>query len=150
MRCYLAAALIPSVFLTAGGALNAQEDLKKLEGTWDVTFIEAGGARTPAGKVSKGLRFIIKGDQLKMTSAADKAGAELTITLDASKKPKAIDLTWKEAPFKNKTALGIYAFEGETLKICFPDDPDEDNTRPKTFMTKKGSLARVYWLKLAK
>ena len=150
MRCYSAAVLILSLVHTTSGSLNAQEDLKTLQGTWNVTFIEAGGVRTPAGKISKGLQFIFKDDQLKMISAEDKNGSELTIKLDPSHKPKAIDLTWKEAPFKNKTALGIYAFEGKTLKLCFPDDPDEDSTRPKTFTMKKGSLARVFWLERAK
>src|SRR5205823_15047290 len=58
------------------------------------------------------------------------------ITVDPSKKPKAIDYVLTGGPDKGKTQLGIYEIEDDTLKTCFaaPGKP-----RPADFTTATGS-----------
>ena len=56
--------------------------------------------------------------------------------LDPSKSPKAIDVTITEGPSKGAVMLGIYEFDGDTLKVCF--DP-EGKKRPTEFKSPAGS-----------
>ena len=53
-----------------------------------------------------------------------------TQKLDPSKSPKAIDVTMTEGPNKGAVMLGIYEFDGDTLKVCF--DP-QGKKRPTEF-----------------
>jgi RNA polymerase sigma factor (sigma-70 family) len=62
--------------------------------------------------------------------------------LDASARPKAIDLMPVEGPAKGKTLRGIYALEGDEFKICYvsPCVPEpEKKARPSEFAAPKGS-----------
>jgi len=55
--------------------------------------------------------------------------------LDPAKKPKAIDYDVLEGPTKGMKHLGIYEFEGETVKFCFAAPGGE---RPMEFVSKPG------------
>ena len=50
---------------------------------------------------------------------------------------KAIDLTLTQGIGKGKVALGIYELDGDTLKLCFPQD--EKVARPTKFASTDGS-----------
>jgi uncharacterized protein (TIGR03067 family) len=58
------------------------------------------------------------------------------VTIDPTKKPKAIDYEMTEGPTKGKTHLGIYELDGDTVKFCFAA-PGKD--RPADFTSKEGS-----------
>jgi uncharacterized protein (TIGR03067 family) len=58
------------------------------------------------------------------------------ISIDPSKKPKTIDYAMTEGPTKGKTHLGIYEFDGDTVKFCFAA-PGKD--RPTEFTAKERS-----------
>jgi uncharacterized protein (TIGR03067 family) len=62
---------------------------------------------------------------------------EFTIKLDSAKKPKSIDLTLTQGVGKGKVGLGIYELDGDTLKLCFPQD--ENAARPTEFKSTDGS-----------
>lgn len=55
--------------------------------------------------------------------------------LDASQKPKQIDLTHTSGEYKGKVLLGIYEFDGDTYRACVAP-PGKD--RPTEFSTKEG------------
>jgi uncharacterized protein (TIGR03067 family) len=64
-------------------------------------------------------------------------------TVDASKNPKQINMIGTEGDLKGKEAQGIYALEGDTLRICYtmPGKP-----RPTAFESAVGSEAYlVVW-----
>jgi uncharacterized protein (TIGR03067 family) len=112
---------------------DAKKELKKLEGNWVMVSGEEKGTKLPEDTV-KNAKLTIKGDKHTV-----KVGEETfvgTHKLDPTAKPKAIDATDTEGPFKGKTTLGIYKLEGDRFTVCFAP-PDKD--RPKEFSTKSGT-----------
>ena len=65
-----------------------------------------------------------------------KAVSKGTLTLDATKSPRQIDLTPGEGPAKGKVAPGIYKLEGDTFTVCYAFAAD---SRPGVFESKKDS-----------
>jgi len=71
--------------------------------------------------------------------------------IDSSKKPKAIDMTITEAAKQghiDKTGLGIYALDGDTLKWCV-NEPGETE-RPKEFSAASGTKLTLVTFKREK
>jgi uncharacterized protein (TIGR03067 family) len=68
--------------------------------------------------------------------AGERVRRQGIVTLDPSRKPKAMNTWDQDGPFEDQTVPGIYELDGETLKICFAR-PGED--RPKNFTTKEGT-----------
>jgi uncharacterized protein (TIGR03067 family) len=141
MRIALAALLCAVGFAACGGSATRAEDkadlekeIRKFQGTWTFESSEAGGKKLPAD-VLKGLILTFEGAKHTV-----KKGDEIlqvgTQKLDPSKSPKTIDVTMTEGPNKGAVMLGIYEFEGDTLKVCF--DP-EGKKRPTEFKSPPGS-----------
>jgi uncharacterized protein (TIGR03067 family) len=83
----------------------------------------------------------ILGDKLPLPkdfAAVISKGLEGVYHLAPTKTPKAIDLV-SLGPIR-KTMLGIYSFEGDTLKLCLSFDPQRVDERPTEFATKAGVL----------
>jgi uncharacterized protein (TIGR03067 family) len=77
-----------------------------------------GGNSVPAD-ILKELKLTFKGDRVSHSGVEGKlAAAAVTIKLDPSKKPKAIDITPLTGPEEGKKLPGIYSIDGDTLKIC--------------------------------
>ena len=111
------------------------QELKQLEGTWDVIAFEVDGKVQPKGKSPT--QFLISGN--KLTGL----GPEMTITLDATKKPKWIDLAFKKKD-KLYPIRAIYDVSGDELRICMPLAPTGkafENKRPENFDTKASPVA---------
>ena len=70
-----------------------------------------------------------------------------TFKLDASKKPKQIDITPTDGDEKDKVIHGIYSLEKDELKICIARG---DKERPTEFESKEGSGHMLVTLKRAK
>jgi uncharacterized protein (TIGR03067 family) len=112
---------------------DAKEEMKMLDGTWLPMSGEAGGEKFPE-EALKMITLVIKDGKYTVT-----VGKEIdkgTVTLDTSKKPKAMDIVGTEGPNKDKTILAIYELSGETLKVCYALDGKE---RPKEFKSKEGA-----------
>src|SRR5262249_45781648 len=126
-----------SVLLVAGAALalaadekkdDAKDELKKFEGTWVLVSSEQNGEKAPEEALKKARpKATAKGDKVTLF-AEDKEVMQLTFTVDPTKKPKTIDSTATTGPDKGKKSLGIYEFDGDTLKICY-----NEKERPKDF-----------------
>ena len=123
--------------LTAGfllGAAGAQDDAKgdheKIQGTWKVVSAEDSGRKAPDEAV-KNIKWVITKD--KITYKFGDKTTELSYKLDATKKPKWIDLTEGD-----RTTLGIYELEGDNLKICFPEGGKRE--RSTAFESKPDSV----------
>ena len=106
------------VWAGAAPAASNEADLKKLQGNW------TGVSYLMEGKPQKDFRsatMTIKGDTFTFRK---KEGSDevYQVKLDASQKPRVMDLSNGK-----ETVPAIYAFEGDTVKICFGDK------RPKEF-----------------
>jgi uncharacterized protein (TIGR03067 family) len=132
------------VVLTVGllfGVATAGEDakkaLKKFEGTWSVVSVEKDGKKAPEGEISD-VQCVFSGENLSFKKG-DKT-KEGTIKIDPSKKPAHIDIT-----HDGKTAMGIYSFTKDELKLCI-----SETERPTEFTTKEGTKTTLIVLKREK
>jgi uncharacterized protein (TIGR03067 family) len=88
------------------------------------------GRRQQSLKDEEDGRFVFAGDECT-AKKGDQVLYKCKFKLDISKSPKAIDLEIVEAPAPNedkegKTSLGIYALDGDDLKLCLASPGEED------------------------
>ncbi|HUF62597.1 MAG TPA: TIGR03067 domain-containing protein [Verrucomicrobiales bacterium] len=108
-------------------------DPEKIQGRWTVISAEDSGHKTP-DELIQNLKWVITKDTI--TYKFGDTITEWTYKLDQTKKPKAIDLTEGD-----RTALGIYSLEGDTLMICFPEGAKDE--RSTAFESKANSVNDV-------
>lgn len=133
----LALAAVGVVFVGLTHAADDDKDLAKLKGKWNMVSVERDGKTIENFK--DGTREI-DGGKYTMTS---KAGAKFVgaFKVDSSKKVKEMDLMPSDGQYKDKTLLGIYELDGDTLKICFAE-PGKD--RPTEFTSKGGNVLAIH------
>jgi uncharacterized protein (TIGR03067 family) len=123
--------------VSAGIALaqeKADQELARFDGEWEMQSGTVDGIVVDQEtlKFSKGTT---KGGVTKILFF-DQVYLEAKFTIDPSKKPRTIDFTITGEVNKGKVQLGIYEFEGDTVKICFAAI---GQSRPTDFTAKKGS-----------
>jgi uncharacterized protein (TIGR03067 family) len=126
------------------GADDARDDLKALEGTWDLIYFERDGKEV---KLQKDTQAINTGDKF-VVKRGEEVIAAGTMKLDPSKKPKASETAYTEGMDKGKSFKGIYQIDADTVKFCRAGSPDDE--RPTEFKTKPGSGRFVAVYKRAK
>jgi uncharacterized protein (TIGR03067 family) len=143
MRRYSLLVLPLALLLVAGAPKDDQskKDLKQFEGTWKIVSVEQDGKKL-ADDSFKDIRMVVKGNQYAV-KRGNRTAEQGTFKIDATKKPRTIDVTPTEGEGKGKTYHGIYEIQGDTARDCFAA-PGKD--RPTTFATKSGSgfVLRVY------
>jgi uncharacterized protein (TIGR03067 family) len=118
------------------------DDKARLQGTWAVAESTFDG-RPAAPEVVKKRKMIFQADEL--IAVIDGAKKDpLKVTLDPGKKPKRIDIA---RPGGRGTALGIYALDGDELKLCYAE-PGRD--RPTEFASPEGGRLYLVVLKREK
>jgi uncharacterized protein (TIGR03067 family) len=150
MSQMLAAFAVASLFIVPAAyqAEDAKKELESLQGAWEITEVVNSGRIIPAEKV-KGGQIVIKGDELTLSEGADdKEPRKFSIKLDPSKKPRAIDQTTLNRGKKGMVIPAIYELDGETLKLCSPNDDSKD--RPTALKSEKGSNVVLLTLKRIK
>ncbi len=109
-------------------APTAAEELQTFQGTWIVEGWDEGGkALAGADLKARGVFF---GANLFIFSRDGKTHQAGTVQLDPGKSPATANLSVRAGEGKDDVMLGIYAREGDTLKLCF--DP-KGQERPKDF-----------------
>jgi uncharacterized protein (TIGR03067 family) len=104
------------------GAVGAAKELARFKGSWMVISAEKAGMPVPEEiRTSIKVRF----EGAKITLEILGQTKEGSFKVDPTKKPATIDLT-----IEDKTALGIYQLDKNTLKLCTAE-PGEP--RPKDF-----------------
>src|SRR5438270_167955 len=82
-----------------------KDELKKLEGNWQLVASEREGEKAPA-EAAKMMKAVVKGDKVTIYQG-DKVGGEATFTIDPSKKPKTMDAVSTFGPDKGQKSLAI-------------------------------------------
>jgi uncharacterized protein (TIGR03067 family) len=114
-------------------------DLDKLRGTWlTVSLVNDGKtlvdekAPPKEGPTTK----LVYDGNMWMIKVGGKTVASGVFKIDATKKPKEIDIMDESGVKNNKTKLGIYELDGDTYKYCLAP---AGKARPTEFASKKGS-----------
>jgi len=143
MRIRVAVVVVCGLVFSAGLAADEKSDQDKIQGKWQMESGMRGGKALPDENV-KNTVIVIDGNKMKFTRTVDgkEQTREMTFKLDASKKPKTIDVD-----IEGKPGLGIYTLDGDTLKICHGEQGDE---RPTELSSKEGSKVTVVVLKRVK
>jgi uncharacterized protein (TIGR03067 family) len=116
--------------------------LEKLRGRWVCVGGNRDGKKTGAAEAAAlELVFEFKGDRL-LAFSKGKIKVAYSVKLAPHKSPREIDTVAVEGQAQGTKSRGIYALDGETLKLCLRD---RLNGRPGTFTVPEGS-EDMYWL----
>lgn len=123
---------IATIILLAGtlaARADDKDELKKLDGSWEVVSVTTGGKDFPKDKAPN---LTIKDG--KMTGF----GPEIKLATDATQKPKWLNMTFTRDG-EERTVNAIYELDGDELKIAMPLAPAKgsgkafENKRPENF-----------------
>ena len=134
--CIFSVLWVIPVFAASPKAVKLVKDEERIQGTWTVLSFRDGGKELSKQELAQ-VRFVITEKRISF----GKIGQErmgFNYTLDSTKTPKAIDTTHELDPGKPIVQLGIYAFEGETLKLSFAS---AGMSRPKDFDEKTATTS---------
>src|SRR5262249_14377586 len=146
-----------------GGGGGPGSDEERIKGVWRATAAETGGEAVPKELIDT-LKPVLTFSGEKVTWKVNppdalvrlieaqagkppfpkeaptvlRQGEEGGYHLDPTKTPRAVDMVYL-GPIR-KTMPGLYALEGDTLKISMIIDPDRADQRPTDFATRPGVL----------
>jgi uncharacterized protein (TIGR03067 family) len=95
----------------------AAQELKALEGTWEVVTHEVNGKGASDAGYASPKKIVISAGGMDLYESGQ---AEYPIKIDPAKTPKAIDVYTPKAMKLNAHIQGIYALNKDELKICLP------------------------------
>jgi uncharacterized protein (TIGR03067 family) len=124
----LAAATVPM-------PVRAADDKSPLNGTWTVVKAEEDGK--PNDELQKAKLTFTDGGKLLIKLQNEDKPLEAALKLDATRKPKHIDLTYVDG----KKAIGIWELDGEKLKLCIGDPGVKE--RPTEFKSTSRDVTYV-------
>jgi uncharacterized protein (TIGR03067 family) len=133
--------------LGAARADDASKEQEKLQGRWTATQFVANGREVPQDE-GKAITFAFDGEKIRMEGPGGVGQREYTFKLDPAKKPKGIDMTIVDGPYKGDVVPGIYELDGDTLTLCLPNKPMTG--RPAEFKSAQGSQLALFHLKRIK
>jgi uncharacterized protein (TIGR03067 family) len=124
-------------------AEKPKKDGELIQGRWKViASAEAGKDRKP----EEDIHLVFGGEMFTIQKGKEDALA-MRYTLDPTTTPKQIDTTHEIDPGKPIVQLGIYALEGDSLKLSLEA---AGKPRPTAFESKAKSTSVVFVLKRAK
>ncbi len=116
----------------------AKKDLQAMQGPWTLVSYIVNGKPTPSAEMAK-IQLTVHGKV--STFVNDKKALHGAYTLDATKKPKTLDIDLTDGPDKGKKKLAIYALEKDQLKICVGAIGVTRPTELKAARSEPGNLA---------
>lgn len=119
--------------LPAAQPADRSTDLARLQGEWSMVSGVADGFPVPE-PMRKNSKRICEGN-VTIAIIGGQLLFKARFTLDPAKTPKTIDYEMLEGVTTGKTQLGIYAFDGDTVKFCFGEP---GAARPLEFASKSG------------
>lgn len=136
MKC-TAVILVASIFMGFGFAQDSavKEDLDRLQGAWVLVDREIDGKKSAPEEVSgQVIRFTATGDTLQCSSLGEKELCEVTVKLNPTATPKALDLVHVKGPKSGKKLFAIYKLTTDEFIVC-----NSLTERPTQFSTAEGS-----------
>ena len=137
-----AAAFASLLFIGADEPTPKETALKRefmrLQGTWQIESLEEDGKKIAAAELKE--RTLFFGKDTFLFKREDNTLQIGMLKLDPSKTLKTVNATIMRGPQKGDTMLGIYALDGDKLRICFHMPGEE---RPKEF-TAPSDSGRVF------
>src|SRR5437764_1295876 len=121
---------------------TVEEELRRLQGSWQVETQEENGDKLAADDV-KG-RSILFGKDTFFIRHDNKVVQIGMLKLNPSKTPRTVNAVIMSGDKKGDIMQGIYALDGDSLKICLDTEGQE---RPKEFKTAPKSGHLLYVLK---
>jgi uncharacterized protein (TIGR03067 family) len=143
MKIKAVCAVVAILFVAAlaHGTQKGGNDIEEMKGTWTCISAVNDGKPLPDATVQK-LRLTLTQDKYT-TQRGNQTLFDSTYKIDASRKPKHIDIIGTEGENEGKAAQGIYSIEHDKLTICYTMPGKE---RPQEFASKPGSTATlVVW-----
>jgi uncharacterized protein (TIGR03067 family) len=132
---------ILALALRAASAPQPMNATNHLQGTWSCVSATIDG-RTLPPETTAVLRLTLTADRYK-TEKAGEVLFDSTYTLKTSTDPKQINMVGTEGELTGKEAQGIYAVEGDVLRICYRMP---GLGRPRAFESTAGSKSHyVVW-----
>jgi len=127
-----------------------KDETNKLQGSWRIVSADREGQKAPEDEIKK-YTIIIKGDKFAAhrTENATKPEEkiyEMSFTLDPTKNPHWMDVTYTDGERKGESSQGIYEVKDDTLTICM----SRGTSRPMEFETKPESQRHLMVLKREK
>ena len=107
------------------------KDRKQIEGTWRAIALEVSGNKAMVEDAKK-LTVVNGSDGTWSLRSEGKEISKGTSTIDPTKNPKTIDLTWTEGEGSGNQYLGIYELGEKTRRLCFAPS---GKARPTEFST---------------
>jgi uncharacterized protein (TIGR03067 family) len=149
MKAHMPVVVVALCLLARSAAHAAGEvprdDDAALCGAWACTAAVVDG-KPLSDAVVKELRLTIDPHRYR-TERGGEVLFDSTYRIDPSKRPRQIEMTATEGDAAGQPALGIYALEGDTLRMCYVMP---GGARPKTFESAPGSKAfLVTWKRTA-
>lgn len=121
----------------------AQDDLK---GTWIIQKAVQSGKTLDDAK-ARGAKLVITADRMTAYDPDNKELYVLGYKANASVTPKTIDMRILKGKDMDKTASGIYALDGDTLKLAYSLD---ESKRPRELSSKEGDEVMLIEMKRAR
>lgn len=115
-----------------------KEQFARLQGCWEVTARDDAGRKASAAEL-KGCTVFFGRNAVLLRGAKNDLQLGL-LELDPSVDPRHIDVTMVRGATQGKSLVGIFALEGDTLKMCFDT---EGGNRPSDFTAPAGSKRQV-------
>jgi len=126
--------LSTTLLLAADPGDDVRNELKALQGKWKTVAVEALGKTFPKDSVPD-FTFVVASDG-KSTGKRPKGEFRFTMTVNPTKKPKAIENLHETGDQKGKKQYGIYKLEGDKFTVCMTRPGSAEGDRPKDFATK--------------
>ncbi len=147
MKARLLLIMTAALVLSADPAPEeVKKEIQRFQGTWKFVSIETEGKKLDEKAYGP---LIIMGN--KITYKGDSGSCHFTFKVDATKKPKTIDITFMDdGLLKGVTIFGIYELDEDTFKACYNVGSQDSKGRPTEFASKKGTDPVVSTLKREK
>jgi uncharacterized protein (TIGR03067 family) len=120
---------------SAGESPAVEQELARIQGTWQLVYAETDGKTTPGERI-QAVRVEIKGNSHSVYIGDKEVVHDVSFTLDPTATPRTTDDTINDGPDQGKQIHGIYELAGDTLASCVAKVGEE---RPKKFATTPGS-----------
>ena len=117
----------------SGEAGSAADEMKKLQGVWEVASGEVNGEPMPAEDTA-GIILTIANNKYTVVKADFNDHGSFSI--DATKNPKQMDVRPETGSGAGRTMLAIYEAGADSLRVCYATEGSE---RPKAFTTEADS-----------